>query len=122
MNSSLSHESDKLNPHDFSDPADYHPHNLAALTTYSLPPRTRAPAPSSNPDTATLSPYLPASIQRKAELGIGKELSGVGRELTAVANVLFSAGGVGGGVWYLGRRTMSWRAETVSARSLLFLD
>lgn len=49
---------------------------------------------------------------------------GVGREVSAILNVGFSAGGVAGGVWWLGTKSyVGWSVEKVSStQDLLFLD
>jgi len=100
----------------WSDPSAYHPHSLLSSTTTLLPPSiTRPPSAPSNPDVALASSYLPPASQRPArpERSIGQDWSAVGKQFGAVANVLFSAGGVGGGVYWLGGHGHKWSQTKV---------
>lgn len=92
-----------------SDPGCYHPHSLLSTTHTLLPPSiTRPPAQSSNPDIPTNSPFLPPSTQQPAEESFAQGWGKVGKQVGAVGNVLFSAGGVGGGVYWLGGHGHRW--------------
>ncbi|KAL7415029.1 hypothetical protein BDY24DRAFT_383478 [Mrakia frigida] len=104
------------------DPSSYHPHALLSITRTTLPQGLRLPPiSSSNPVTSKPSPYLPPSSAPKLEKSVGQEMSmGVGREVSAILNVGFSAGGVAGGVWWLGTKSyVGWSVEKTTVLSLL---
>jgi hypothetical protein len=113
-----------------SDPSSYHPNSLMPLTRPLLPPSLRAPPPSSNP-LQSPSPFLPLThhsnlntdtkLAASQKSGSGGSIMGLGKEAGAVANVLFSAGGVAGGVWWVGRKSTHWSLETVRVKPLLYL-
>ncbi|CED83620.1 ATPase, vacuolar ER assembly factor, Vma12 [Phaffia rhodozyma] len=114
------------------DPSRYHPHTLLSLTQTLLPPNiTRPPAPSTSPFSLP-SPYLPSATTSSSltsptgenvEKSFAQEVrSGVGKEVTAVLNVLFSSGGVAGGVWWLGTGSAGWSLnKTVLLTFLSFI-
>lgn len=99
-----------------TDPSAYHPHSLLSSTTTLLPARiTRPPSSPSNPDLAPSSPYLPPSSQRpaRAAQSPGQDWGAVGKQAGAVVNVIFSAAGVGGGVYWLGGHGHKWSQTKV---------
>jgi len=65
--------------------------------------------------------YLPSHMlesKKQTKVTFGQEYRSIRKELAAVANVLFSVGGVGGAVFVVAKSSAGLRAEKVSRKSL----